>query len=352
MKTTTTYFLFFVLSCFFASCSENTASSKKDHSLKIKNFSPQLIAGQNMRCEIKNNDFDAQQYLITENNDTLLLVNKPANELIFSLKNNKLGKRKLLLTATNKHKESINKVIMVEVFHHTAPTQKLIHLLNEHLHNHNNYTQGLFFDGDTLFESTGLYGKSKLHKYFIDKSPIAEKTIDEKLFGEGITLLQNQIYQLTWQSGIVLVYDRNFNLKKEIKLPFHAEGWGLTNNGTHLIMSDGTEKIRFLNPETMEIIHTLEVYDNKRKLSQLNELELVENTLYANIYQTNYLAEIDIETGAVLSYIDCSELVNHIFKRPETDVLNGIAYHSSRQSFYLTGKNWNKLFEVNFRKAI
>ena len=339
--------LFVIVGLFGLNSCEN--GSQENIGFRLKNSKPNLRLGEKVQIEVKSNDFKAVQYLVLEKEDTLSTFNGEEVKLNFKLNSQTVGIKKLIIIGVTENGDSKKKMIRVEVFSNTEPLRKEVKVLKEYAHNSNDYTQGLFFDGDTLFESTGLYGESRVKKYLIGNEGILQDVlINERLFGEGITLLDNHIYELTWKSGVVLVYDRNFNLLKEVSLPFKAEGWGLTNDGKNLIMSDGSGKIRFLNPENLRIIKEIDVYDNQRRLSLLNELELVEGELYANIYQSNYIAKIDIGTGKVLAYIDCSPLEGLIERSIDTDVLNGVAYNESRETFFLTGKKWNKLFEVAF----
>jgi glutamine cyclotransferase len=339
---------FFVMAVFFCSvCCVNDSRTETD--FKIKNRNSKNRLGEAITGEVKSNSFDAVRFFVVENKDTLLVFEGSSKNFNFTRKNLTVGNKNISITGVNEEGDLMTKIMQVQVFSNIKPLLKKVNVIREYKHNVSDYTQGLFFDGDTLFESTGLYGESKVKKYILGEERIlVEEKLDKHLFGEGITLLNDKIYELTWKSGKVLVYDRDFNLLEELVLPFKAEGWGLTNDGENLIMSDGSEKIRFLNPETLKVESQIEVYDNQRKLNLLNELELVNGKLYANIYQSNYIVEIDVSSGVVLSYLDCSYLKELIDIKADTDVLNGIAYDSESSNFFLTGKKWSKIFEVTF----
>ena len=199
-----------------------------------------------------------------------------------------------------------------------------------------------------LYEGIGQYGSSKLSQVDLKTGKVNEKlsiTLAGDYFGEGITVFNDKIYQLTWEEQTCFVYNKStFELDKTI--PYIGEGWGLCNDGKYLIMSNGSERITFRNPETFAIEKIIEVYDNKGPIQQLNELEYIDGKIYANVYTSNQIVVIDPITGRVEAIIDCSILEKE--GRGYGDVLNGIAYNDEK--IYMTGKNWNKLFEVNLEK--
>ncbi|WP_455170424.1 glutaminyl-peptide cyclotransferase, partial [Aegicerativicinus sediminis] len=210
------------------------------------------------------------------------------------------------------------------------------------------YTQGLEFDQDTLYESTGQYGESKLRKLNFETGEVyKEIKLDDSKFGEGLTILNNKIYQLTWRSNIGYVYDINtFDRIQTFTYHTSKEGWGLCNDGKMLYKSDGTDNIWNLNPVNLKEEGKIEVYTNKGRIESLNELEWVKGKIYANIYQRNGVAVIDPTNGAVEAVIDFSSLKEKVSQHPKLDVLNGIAYHPVRNTFFVTGKRWDKLFEI------
>lgn len=211
------------------------------------------------------------------------------------------------------------------------------------------YTQGLVYDNGFFYEATGLKGESSLRKVQVETGEILQSfSISRDIFGEGITIFGNKIIQLSWQSHVGFVYDKNsFQLLTKFNYP--TEGWGLTNDSTHLIMSDGSNKIYFLDNETYAEISRIEVYDNKGMVNQLNELEYINGEIYANIYQTDKIACIDPQSGKVLSYLDLTGILPKQDYDNDTDVLNGIAYDPASKKLFVTGKRWPKIFEIKLK---
>ncbi len=207
------------------------------------------------------------------------------------------------------------------------------------------FTQGLTFHNGILYEGTGQKGKSSLRKVSIDDGKVLEQVnLDPLYFGEGITILGDSIYQLTWKENTCFVYDlKTFQYKKHFQYIF--EGWGLTNNGEDLILSDGSALLRFLDPETFQEKKKIQVTDRNRRIKSLNELEWVEGEIWANIWYEDRIARISPEDGRVLGWIDLS----HIYpmrQRHREAVMNGIAYDPETKRLFITGKNWPKLFEI------
>ncbi len=215
-------------------------------------------------------------------------------------------------------------------------------------HNNRYYTQGLEFDGDLLYEGTGLEGHSSVYKIdFAKQSVINSIDLDNKYFGEGITIMGNKLYQLTWQSFTGFVYNKN-TLNRLHEFSYASEGWGLTNDDKSLIMSDGSEKIHFIDTATLQETHYIEVYDNEGPVTQLNELEYVNGLIYANIYCTDNIVAIDPNSGKVMKIIDMRNLLDMSRLTQRVDVLNGIAYQKSTGNWYVTGKLWPAMFQVEF----
>ena len=229
-------------------------------------------------------------------------------------------------------------------------------IVNTYPHDPKSYTQGLEFYGDTLYESTGKKGASKLRKIaFATGQVLQEIDLDPNVFGEGITLLNNKLYQLTWQSGIGYVYDPT-NLKQQKTFTYgkSREGWGLCNDGEKIFKSDGTEKIWFLDPNSLDEFGYIETVTNKSIFNKANELEYVSGKIYANVYQKESMMIIDAISGAIEGVVNFGGLKSQVNRGEEWDetnsVLNGVAYHKDRGTFFVTGKNWDKLFEVHIRK--
>lgn len=213
-------------------------------------------------------------------------------------------------------------------------------------HDKNAYTQGLFFENGVLYESTGLNRKSSLRKVKLENGDVMKAVnLESQYFGEGITTIGNKIYMLTWRSQKGFVYDKEtFQQLSEFQL--NSEGWGLTNVGDTLLLTDGTENIYFLDKEYCGQLKYVQVYDNLGPVKMLNESEIINGHLYANIYQSDLIAEIDYHTGKVLSYIDLSGILPENLIDENTDVLNGIAYDEKGNRIFVTGKNWPKLYQI------
>ncbi|SDR74532.1 Glutamine cyclotransferase [Polaribacter sp. KT25b] len=243
-----------------------------------------------------------------------------------------------------------------EVLADKAPAIYTFKIINSFPHDTKAYTQGLEYHNGFLYETTGQRGESSLRKVEISTGKVLQKiNLDKQYFGEGMTILNNKIYWLTWQAKKGFVYDlATFKQEKEFAFNKSKEGWGLTNNGTELIKSDGTNKIWFLNPTTFKEKHAIQVYTNKYALDNLNELELIDGKIYANKYQQNAIVIIDVKTGAVLGVANLSDLKTEMEKTqtlvPEDEVLNGIAFDKENNRLFVTGKHWGKLFEIELIK--
>jgi len=212
-------------------------------------------------------------------------------------------------------------------------------------HDPSAFTQGLEYVDGVLYEGTGLNGRSSIRRVNLETGNVLKQhTIDPQHFGEGITVFGSDLYELTWQSGLAFVYDRTtLTPKKTFK--YTGEGWGLTHDGTSLIMSDGTEYLRFLDPATFAERRRIKVTAVGVPVSNLNELEFVKGEILANVWTTAYVARIAPDTGRVSGYIDLGGLLAPS-ERAGVDVLNGIAYDAEHDRLFVTGKLWPKLFEV------
>ena len=220
------------------------------------------------------------------------------------------------------------------------------HIVAEYPHSRTSYTQGLQFVDGELWEGTGEYGKSRLLRTELATGKILEsKKLSQQEFGEGITVLGDKIYQITWLNGKMYVYDRQ-TLKPLTTHTYKGEGWGLTTDGTKLYMSDGTNAIRILNPETMQMERLIKVTLRGESLPHLNELEWIDGKIWANVYTTNYIVIINPSNGVVEGVINLANILPESEYDNKTDVLNGIAYDKAAKRIFVTGKNWSKLFEI------
>jgi glutamine cyclotransferase len=243
----------------------------------------------------------------------------------------------------------LKKVIVVNS---KAPKLYTYEIINTYPHDITSYTQGLeFYKGD-LYESTGQYGESKLRKLDYKKGGVLKNiNLSTAYFGEGLSVLNDKIYQLTWKEGRGLVYDiDSFEQIETFNYGQSKEGWGLCNDGHKFYKSDGSEYLWFLNPNTLAEEGALQAYTNKGKLTNLNELEWVDGKIYANRYQKNGVAIINPENGAIEAVIDFKALKTKVTKHQGLDVLNGMAYNPKTKTLFVTGKRWDKLFEVKIIK--
>ena len=213
-------------------------------------------------------------------------------------------------------------------------------------HDRTAFTQGLEYRDGYLYEGTGLNGRSTLRKVELRTGKVVQQVaIPYEHFGEGITLLAGEILQLTWQSQVGFVYSAaDFKMRRQFR--YTGEGWGLTNNGREVFMSDGSATIRVLSPKTFAVTRRIQVKDGAMAVSQLNELEMVGAEIYANVWQSDKVARISPVTGKVLGWIDLTGLLSPIFRTGEIDVLNGIAYDAAGKRLFVTGKLWPSVFEI------
>ena len=219
-------------------------------------------------------------------------------------------------------------------------------IVNTYPHDRDAFTEGLVFEDGVLYEGTGLFGHSALRRVELETGDILQiRELSDQFFGEGVTIYENKIIQLTWKSNIGFVYDKNsFELLQEFN--YSTEGWGITHNGTCLIMSDGTSTLHFLDLQTFEEIGQLEVFDSDCPITRLNELEYIQGEIYANVWQTDWVARIAPETGQVIGWVELGGLLTPEDRSEPVDVLNGIAYDAKTDRLFVTGKLWPKLFEI------
>lgn len=218
--------------------------------------------------------------------------------------------------------------------------------INSFPHDANAFTQGFVFHQDHFYEGTGLYGKSSLRKVEVETGKVLQQfDLSSRYFGEGITIFEDKIYQLTWLDKMGFIYKLN-DFESLDQFSYNHEGWGITHNGNLLIVSDGTATLRFLDPQSMALVRTIEVSSGDSPLKNLNELEYIEGMIYANIWLTDWIAIIDPESGKVTGRIDLSGILDPEDRTASTDVLNGIAYDAEKKRLFVTGKRWPKVFEI------
>lgn len=219
-------------------------------------------------------------------------------------------------------------------------------IINAYNHDRNAFTQGLAFENNTLYEGTGLYGESSLRKVDLPTGKVLQvHTLPNEYFGEGIAIFRDSVIQLTWQSRKGFVYDKNsFEVIRDFT--YDTEGWGITHDGKRLIMSDGTSTLYFLDADTFKPVGYIQVHDDDKPVSKLNELEYIDGQIYANVWCTENIAMIDPNSGRVAGWIDLSGILPPQADNKPVDVLNGIAYDTTNNRLFITGKLWPQLFEI------
>ena len=324
----------------FTKCGDSSNRLKKNFSIQINAEKNIISNSDTLKISILNLNsikIDSTQFQLDNN--------KVSNKII--LKNISLGEKiiKAKVFFNNKKEVLIKKIVVLSSI---KPKIYNYEILNIYQHDINSYTQGLEFHKGVLYESTGQYGESKLRAIDYKNNKILKNiNLSPSYFGEGLTVLNEKIYQLTWKEGRGLIYDVNtLEQLDSFNYGQSKEGWGLCNDGRQLYKTDGSENIWILNAETLEEESFVQAYTNKGKLTNLNELEWVEGKIYANRYQKNGVAIVNPTNGAIEAVLDFKELKNKVTNHSGLDVLNGIAYNAETKSLFVTGKRWDKLFEV------
>lgn len=346
-------FAFIVLSIIYYSCKEDENELKNLFSLENSTIKPIHKLEESIDLVILNKENKTIDSVIYYINDVKIGSVKGNEKLPFSLNNQKLGNKtiKALVYFDGKN---IDITSGFTIYASSEPKILNYKILNTYAHDMKAYTQGFEFYRDTLFEgtgngagnTTGIKGKSSLRKTDYKTGKVLKSIeLDDQYFGEGITILNNKVYQLTWRNKEGYVYNAD-TFKKEKTFSYNMEGWGLTNDGNKLYMSDGSEKIYILNPETFQVEDYISVYTNGSKIEELNELEWVNGKIFANVYQKDAIAIINPKNGVIEAILNLSDLKNKVTKHPDIDVLNGIAYNPKTKTYFVTGKNWDKTFEI------
>lgn len=307
--------------------------------------------GQSIRVEVSIANLENVKSIKVFTKDTVIFEGPAKKEsYLFEVntRNWGIGTNQLTLETKTTDDKTRRDNRIVKIIPDVFPQEYTAEVLKEYPHSTMSYTQGLEFDGDQLYEGTGGMGSSMIAKVDLNTGEIQDKKmLGEKYFGEGITILGDRLYQLTWQEHTCFVYNKN-TLEEIETFTYTGEGWGLCNNGEQLIMTDGSERLYFRDPNTFGLIKTLEVYTNEGPVKGLNELEYINGKIYANIYTTNQIAIIDPETGIVTGRIDASILA--LDYRKTGEVFNGIAYKESTKQLFVTGKNWPNMLEIGLVK--
>ena len=338
-------FAFIVLGVISTSCKDDENALKNLFSLENSTIKPILKLEESIDLVLQNKENKTIDSVIYYINEVKIGSVKGNEKLLFALKNQKLGNQTIKALVYFEG-QNIDLVSGFSIYASTEPKILNYKIVNTYPHDINAYTQGFEFYNGVLLEGTGQYRESTLRKTDYKTGKVIEQIkLEDKYFGEGITVLKDKIYHLTWQEKTGFVYDaKTFKLEKTFS--FETEGWGITNDGEKLYMSDGTEKIYILNPESLKVEDFINVYTSGSKIDSINEMEWINGKIWANIYQKDVIAIINPKTGTVEHVINCSELKSKATQHPEIDAFNGIAYNPTTKTYFVTGKNWDKTFEL------
>ena len=344
----------FVISLLFVfqSCKDDMDDTDKTPANFSFSYNLATVFGESVPLKIQVLEKDIKQLDLVFEDSVIKTWSNPQADLEYKLdlKGYGVGAKSIKLVSTLADgSEYIDKRI-VRILSDVSPESKSTKIVSTFPHNSSSFTQGLEFYDNTLFESTGDPDRTAAtmvaHVELETGKIIKKNGLDASYFGEGITVMDGILYQLTWTQQKCFMYDPKTLEVKQKVFTYTGEGWGLCNDGKLLIMSDGTERIVFRDPKNFQVVKSIEVYDNVGPRSKLNELEYINGRIYANIWMLDMILEIDPETGRVLSEIDASSPA--AIGRSGGDVLNGIAHNPANNKTYITGKYWSKLFEVVF----
>tara|TARA_R110002050_G_scaffold29473_3_gene75885 strand:- start:1417 stop:2463 length:1047 start_codon:yes stop_codon:yes gene_type:complete len=333
-----------LLLLFVGSCGNNPDDKKDAFSLEIESPKKTYTTKDELTVSLINkNKIETDSIIYFLNKDKVEVSGKT-----LSLSGKKLGE-KTLTAKIYSDGETYEASRPITILSSIKPKLYTYKILETYPHDINAYTQGLEFENDTLYESTGQYRESSLRKTDYKTGKVLQKVdLPTQYFGEGLTILNNKIYQLTWRENTGFIY--NLKTMEQIGTFVYGEskeGWGLCHDAAkNIYKSDGTDRIWTLNSNTLAEKDYIEIFTNTSKISSVNELEWVDGKIYANVYQQGSIAIIDPTNGAVEGVIDLTDLKDKVTQHPKLDVLNGIAYNGEPNILYITGKNWDKLFKI------
>lgn len=348
---------FIILGSLLVNCEGSNKNKTNTFTFNQKELKGQYTANEVLKLQIDNSENKKIDSIVYFVNDKKVGSKKDASILEYQWNNQKLGyiAIKAVVYAEGTSQETTSRVELISALQPKLLKYKIV---NTYPHDIKAYTQGLEFYRDTLFESTGngqgngtgLRGISSLRKTDYKTGKVYKQTdLENAMFGEGITVLNNKVYQLTYKEMTAFVYDAD-NFKRLKSFPYFKpkmEGWGLTNDGTNLYMSDGSEKIWIVNPENFKEKDYINIYTGANKVKSVNELEWVDGKIYGNVYLRDAIARINPKTGEVEAILNLKDLKSKVTQHPDLDVLNGIAYNPKTKTFFVTGKNWDKMFEIS-----
>jgi glutaminyl-peptide cyclotransferase len=347
--------LFLVISVFVSSfsCSNNGKHSRKPViRITVGSANKKIVYGDDINIDIsvkiKDGELKETKIFI----DSVLITSNPQLTFNYTYKGFKIiGMH--TIKAIAKKTDGVESIYYksFEVFSDIVPEKYSYQVVQTFPHNEESFTEGLEINNGFIYESTGENGKSILYKNNLKTGkPIKSVKLDEKYFGEGITIFKNKLYQLTYKTKVGFIYNLE-NLALIDSFHFEsAEGWGMTHDDKHLIMDDGLNVLIYLDPQTLKVVKKIQIYDNKEALFYINELEYSDGFIYANVWGTNLIVKIDPQTGKVLAKIDMDGILNMSTSKKQVDVLNGIAIDPETKKMYITGKYYPKLFEIKLIK--
>ncbi|WKW45774.1 glutaminyl-peptide cyclotransferase [Myroides sp. JBRI-B21084] len=351
------YLTFLSLSLVFAACNKEKKNEENQISIDSSKLKQTYSLNESVVLQLNNTPtVDSVHYFLNDKKIGSVKNNTP---LDYNLASEKHGIYTLKAVAFI-NKEQAESTATINVFSATQPTILSYTIVNTYPHDVKAYTQGLEFYGDVLIESTGngegigtrTKGKSSIRKVNPKTGEVLKiNELNDAVFGEGATVLNNKIYQLTYKNNEAYIYNLE-TLQNEKTLPYfkNTEGWGLTNDGKVLYMTDGSDKVYKVNPTDFSLIDYFVVSIPNGTVASVNELEWVDGEIYANFYTQDAIGIFNPTNGTVTGVIDLSDLKSKVTQHPDLDVLNGIAYNKKSGTFFVTGKNWDKMFEIRINK--
>lgn len=349
-KTAFVFLLLLFMVAVSYSCSNQPNRSRKPvSSITIlpaaKNYILGTTVSVKVETKLRNGEIDNIKLYF---NGKLLKESTSLSFTVDGIKLEETGNGAFNVIATKTDEVSNNRTTSITVVSDKAPKKYSYTVHKDYPHNADFYTQGLEFFNGYLYEGTGEHGKSGLFKVNIKTGKVElQRMLDSKYFGEGITILNNRVYQLTYRARKGFVYNLDDFSVIDSFTYTSKEGWGLTNDGTNLIMSNGTHELIWIDPTDFSEIKKIQVANNQDLVNYINELEYINNTIYANVYTTNIIIQIEPETGKVLSEINLDGILKMYTNSTDTvDYLNGIAYDNNTDRLFVTGKWWPRLFEI------
>lgn len=337
------------------SCSNQSKRSRKPVSNitiipQAKNYIYGNSVSVRVETKLKNGEIDNIQLFYQEK---LLKETKEMDFTVSNIELNEVGRNTFKVIATKTDQVNNSRSVAFNVVSDVVPKKFTYTTLRDYPHNRKFYTQGFEFHDGFIYEGTGEYGKSGLYKVNLNTgNTLLQHKLSDIYFGEGITILNNKIYQVTYRAQKGFVYNLD-DFAVIDSFQYHSkEGWGLTNDGKYLIMSNGTHELLWIDPADYSEVKKVQVANNRGIINYLNELEYIDETIYANVYTTNLIVQIEPETGKVLSEINLDGILNMYTNPKDTiDYLNGIAYDSDADRLFVTGKWWPRIFEIELLKS-